>query len=428
MFLRLRCFYERDLLPSVFIKSKETSMSVTCAYLLGTSLTDPAQDIAGLPLLLRTLFSLQEAGIKEVYLRDVSIDQLPGRERLTLNVTEAIPNQLTGPALVARVGVVWHPNLPKKLAQRDVATNEIVGFASGEAALYLAGEEALASLLESFADPTQEPTTEVPEAPEFLTVPSTPPEKKRTEDLLFASLIKPSDGLVSRWLNRRISFQVTKLVLGTNLTPNQMTIIAAIFGVVGVVLAWQGGFWGLVWGSFFYQMQSVLDGCDGEIARLKYLKSRVGEWLDQVLDDVINISFFVAVGHTLSLQVAQHYWTITLVVFTLHTLYQLSLYGAFWFKAKGRASVGALRWWGQGENGPQPEVPKASSPGQMLFGALAYFFENAGKRDFFTFAYLPLSLLGVVQVAFIWHGFIAALSGVVTTAQWVVSGGPEAVN
>jgi phosphatidylglycerophosphate synthase len=397
-------------------------MSVTRAYLVGPALVDPFQPIAGLPLLLRALFTLQEAGIQEVHLRGFTLGDLPGRERLSINIIES-EGEPSGPAVVARVGVVWHPNTIKQLVARDAAPDDIIEY-NDNASLYLAGASSIGELISSLSDPPEATQTETPAAPEFVALPLTKEDALRIEENLFASLIKPSDGLISRKLNRRISFAVTRLVLGTSLTPNQMTLIAAIFGFVGIAIAWQATFWSVFVGAFFYQMQSVLDGCDGEIARLKYLKSRVGEWLDQVLDDVINIGFLVAAGHYLAIQNHPTYWTFTLIVLALHTLYQLSLYSAFLFKAGGRASVGALRWWGQGQNESSVKDVRPTS----LYLWLVYLFENAGKRDFFTFAYLPLALLGHIEIAFVWHAVIAAISGVITSAQWIVSGGPEAVN
>lgn len=396
-------------------------MSITRAYLVGPPLSDLSQTVAGLPVFLRTLLSLQEAGVREVFLSGVSLESVPSDPRLTLVCKEAGQESLE-PSLVARLGVLWHPALPQRLAKQPVLPEEINGFSCQEAALYAAGEEALPQLLRTIADPEKEPAGETPKAPEFVITPASAQEKARAEELFFASLIKPSDGLVSRKINRPISMQVTRLVLGTSLTPNQMTLIAALLGMIGVALAWRGGFWGLVLGALFYQTQSVLDGCDGEIARLKHLKSRFGEWLDQVLDDVINISFLVAVGRSLSLK-TPIFWKITLIVLAAHTLYQISLYAAFWWKAKGRASVGALRWWGQGdEQAPAAQETEEKSAWQTI----KFVFENAGKRDFFTLAYLPCALLGVIEIAFFWHAFIAALSGVITTAQWVVAGGPKA--
>jgi len=216
---------------------------------------------------------------------------------------------------------------------------------------------------------------------------------------------------------------VTRQLLPTAVSPNQMTLIAALIGLAGVFVAWPGAYWRVLVAALLVQTQSILDGCDGEIARLKHLHSSLGEWLDQVFDDVVNIGFLVAIGHALSLGgswFAPFAWPVAMTALVLHTFYQVGLYAALWTKGGGRGSVTAIRWRGQGP----PKAPPTTPAGKRWF-AIKKLFEDAGRRDFFTFAYVPCALLGVVEVAFMWHAFIATISGVLTTSQWLLLGGPE---
>ena len=57
----------------------------------------------------------------------------------------------------------------------------------------------------------------------------------------------------------------------------------------------QGYIWGLLAGVVI-QLASIIDGCDGEIARLKYRSSRFGAWFDTVLDRYADVA--IAVGIT----------------------------------------------------------------------------------------------------------------------------------
>jgi len=111
--------------------------------------------------------------------------------------------------------------------------------------------------------------------------------------LLLQALRKPIDGLVSRTLNRPVSIRISALLSGTPLTPNHLSILSfgiALLGALGMAL---GHF---VVGALVMHVASVLDGCDGEIARLKYQSSRIGGWLDTVFDDVSNNVFALATG------------------------------------------------------------------------------------------------------------------------------------
>ncbi len=114
----------------------------------------------------------------------------------------------------------------------------------------------------------------------------------RAEDALFDGLRKPQDGIVSRAINRPISLRITRLLVRTGLRPNQLSGAILAFGAAGAWLAAQGSYGAMALGGLCFNTQSVLDGCDGELARLTFRGSRLGEWIDTVGDDLTNYSFF----------------------------------------------------------------------------------------------------------------------------------------
>ena len=52
----------------------------------------------------------------------------------------------------------------------------------------------------------------------------------------------------------------------------------------------------VVAGMALEHMQSILDGCDGELARVRFQQSKLGAWLDTFVDDVLNVLMTAAVG------------------------------------------------------------------------------------------------------------------------------------
>ncbi len=109
---------------------------------------------------------------------------------------------------------------------------------------------------------------------------------------LLQSLRKPIDGVVSRHLNRHVSTFLTRYLVKTGLSPNVFTVIFLGIGLLAGYFALQGGpWWALVLAGFLFQAQSILDGCDGEIARLTYQFSKAGQWLDSIGDDITNYTF-----------------------------------------------------------------------------------------------------------------------------------------
>ncbi len=114
----------------------------------------------------------------------------------------------------------------------------------------------------------------------------------RAEEALLEGLRKPQDGIVSRAINRSISLRVTRLLAPTGLRPNQLSGAILAFGVAGAALAAQGTYATMALGGVCFNAQSILDGCDGELARLTFRGSRAGEWIDTVGDDLTNYGFF----------------------------------------------------------------------------------------------------------------------------------------
>jgi phosphatidylglycerophosphate synthase len=117
-------------------------------------------------------------------------------------------------------------------------------------------------------------------------------DSKLASRQLFAALIKPSDGPVSRHLNRHVSRAITRLVLPLGMTPNTMTVFVALTGLFGAYCAsFPTPAWQLL-GAALYQLHSIIDGCDGEIARLTQRFGKHGALIDSVVDDVCNAAFF----------------------------------------------------------------------------------------------------------------------------------------
>lgn len=139
----------------------------------------------------------------------------------------------------------------------------------------------------------ESPPPEVPFA--FAPINVTDEASHRTaERALFRALRKPADGFTSRYLNRYLSLPLSRFLVKTPLSPNQLSVAILAIGLSGAALAVRGDYAGLLLGATAFQAQSVLDGCDGEMSRVTYRGSLLGEWLDTLGDDVTNYCFFAA--------------------------------------------------------------------------------------------------------------------------------------
>ena len=89
------------------------------------------------------------------------------------------------------------------------------------------------------------------------------------------------DGIVSRYLNRPLSRPAARALARTPVTPNAVTgftLLLAIAAGAMVAFGWN------IAGGIAIQAASVIDGVDGELARLRNLATRFGEVFDAVTD------------------------------------------------------------------------------------------------------------------------------------------------
>lgn len=108
--------------------------------------------------------------------------------------------------------------------------------------------------------------------------------QKAEKTLLDSLRGKSNDGPVSHWLNRPISTRISKFLVYFDITPNQISFVSFVLSVIAAGLFALGNYWFLALGGIIAQFASILDGSDGEVARLKYLSSDHGGWFDAVLD------------------------------------------------------------------------------------------------------------------------------------------------
>jgi phosphatidylglycerophosphate synthase len=122
------------------------------------------------------------------------------------------------------------------------------------------------------------------------------------ERRLLRVLVKETDGFMARHVERPISLQISRWLAPTAVTPNQITMVSAAVGLAGAPF-----FLSSLWpwqtvGALLLLAHSILDGCDGELARLRFQESRWGGVLDFWADNVVHIATFwcMAAGWSLS--------------------------------------------------------------------------------------------------------------------------------
>jgi len=98
------------------------------------------------------------------------------------------------------------------------------------------------------------------------------------------------EGFVSVHINRRFSRPLAKIFARTPITPNQMSFVSLIAAIGALALFMTGH---NVLAGIAVQSSSVLDGVDGDLARIKKMMSSFGGFFDAILDRYSDFSILV---------------------------------------------------------------------------------------------------------------------------------------
>ncbi len=124
----------------------------------------------------------------------------------------------------------------------------------------------------------------------------TPADVRVAERRLLRSLVKDTDGFMARHVERPISLQISRRLAATAITPNQMSLISIAVGICGGPFFLSARPLMQTIGALLFLAHSILDGCDGELARLKFQQSRWGGVLDFWGDNVVHTVIFACMG------------------------------------------------------------------------------------------------------------------------------------
>lgn len=138
---------------------------------------------------------------------------------------------------------------------------------------------------------------------------STAADLAAAEQTIRRASYKDTDNKLARF-NRRLSLPISVALIRTPLTANQLSVLLVAIGFYAAWLFSLGHYAAGVAGAFLSLAASILDGCDGEIARLKYQESALGCWIETFGDYSYYIAIFIGltIGAVRSTHLAAFYW------------------------------------------------------------------------------------------------------------------------
>ena len=115
-------------------------------------------------------------------------------------------------------------------------------------------------------------------------------------DWLMVAGPKAHDGFMARHFDRHLSLAASRALLDSTVTPNQMTVFSTVLGLIGASFFLGDTRLAYVTGALLVWLHSVLDGCDGELARVRFQESSFGSDLDFWGDNLVHLALFSCLG------------------------------------------------------------------------------------------------------------------------------------
>ena len=390
--------------------------------------------VGTLPVILRTILGLQKAGATRIIVCTDSCNaptlrrELEATKRLPESIEwfEVVPSTRNlgsilghlaleaaqGPIVIVADDTAFYPALLRDAFARN-GTTDAVEFVSGDKpigiwSLSAAVATRIASRCETVTD-TELYSLLAENVDEHRDVATdrwqqvlTEADRVAAEEKLNRWLVKPTDGIFAQF-NRRISVPISRQLIKWPITPNMVSLFTLAVGFVSALFFASGGYWNTVLAAVFSVWASILDGCDGEVARLKLQESAFGCWLETICDYLYYLFIFsgMAIGLVRRSGSAYLVWT------------EMLLIGAgvsFLVAGMGRRRIAGARpeqylgiWQAQAES-------RRSNP-IMYVGRHCEFLI---RRCFLPYALLAFALLDVTKVAFI-------LSAIGANVVWFIS-------
>jgi len=282
--------------------------------------------IAGVPFLLRNILNIQRGGVERLALitgknsraADELCDRLTHDPRVTLKLDRPADSGQwvdlahEGGDLLLLDGSVLHDknNISSAVQSESGDTESRLSFWLDKGSMAPMLEQMdtfnFSGLEQARKESIQSEMETTPESKKQLLVylPETGPIKISSEQDFWTAgerIVQKiggltNDSLVTRILSRPVSRRLTRLLLNTRITPNQITVFSFILGLGSALCFLQGGYGMGVGGAGLLLLSIWVDGVDGEIARIKFMESPFGARLDILCDNVVHVAVFFAIG------------------------------------------------------------------------------------------------------------------------------------
>jgi phosphatidylglycerophosphate synthase len=328
---------------------------------------DPEVQLLGLTLLDRLVLAGGKAGFANIFVW-TDKDRLQSFQKLLKGHSNVSVNTSMPAASSVRVPINLLGEVPWLAECKHTAATLSVSQDIGHG-IHLFCEN------QSIEEPPSENTLRLTNEPLHLMEET---DLKHAETRLMKSLWKTTDGVMSRYVARPISLRVSRLLAPLGVTPNQMTVVSMLIGLVAAPFFLVLDPKIQVIGGLLFAAHSILDGCDGELARLTYRESRFGGLLDFFSDNLVHVAVFACMAFGWSSQVSA-VWPL---YFGAGAIFGTagSAYAVYWLTLRNKCQFGPIY------------TSVSAGPSRRLTKIL----DELSRRDF-IYLVLALSAFGQAQ-------------------------------
>ena len=219
---------------------------------------------------------------------------------------------------------------------------------------------------------------------------------EQAEDLIFSNVGKTATGWIARNINGRISLPISRQLVKTSLTPNMVSLLINVIGVLC------GPFYAVghpVLGGMFMQIATILDRCDGEVARVKLMETKRGQWVDTISDQFTVLSFYIGLPIGFYYYGTQNTWILVIGAINI-LLYICFLIWSFYFLANYTHSGSLVAYL---------EVDKiVDEKRTSIIRKFIALLRPAGRRNVYSLGFLIMAIISGY-----WLVFLFATIGIV---------------